>query len=95
MHTHLEEFTRLALLVQRILDAETLSDGEGAALLTEIELARQGLEEDSGEAARDHVEKLARLTEALLAIAALAPADGRAVLHAANRILNPETDAGE
>jgi hypothetical protein len=95
MNTDSTDFARLTLLVQRLLDAEVLSDGEGAALLTEIELARQGLEEDKGEAARAHLEKLARLTEALLAMAALAPADGRAVLHAANRILHPETDAGE
>jgi hypothetical protein len=95
MYIHLEEFTRLSLLVQRILDAETLSEGEGAALLTQIELARQALEAGNVLSFRDHVEKLARRTEALLVVAALELADGRAVLHVAKRILNPETDAGE
>jgi hypothetical protein len=95
MYIYLEDFTRLSLLVQRILDAEVLSDGEGAALLTQVELARQALEAGNVLSFHAHLEKLARRTEALLAMAALAAADGRAVLHAANRLLNPETDAAQ
>jgi hypothetical protein len=93
MYIHLEEFTRLALLVQRILDAETLSEGEGTALLTQIERARQGLEEGDAAEARRHVAQLARQMQSLLESKALAQAEGRAVLQAAHRLLNPETDA--
>jgi hypothetical protein len=95
MYIHLEEFTRLALLVQRILDAETLSEGEGAALLTQIELARQGLEEGDAADARRHVAQIARQTQSLLESKELAQADARAVLQTANCILNPEMDAAQ
>jgi hypothetical protein len=95
MYIHLEDFTRLALLVQRILDAETLSDGEGAALLTEIELARQALAQGDAAGARRHVAQIARQTQSLLERKALAQGDGRAVLQTANRILNPERDAAQ
>ncbi|HZP83185.1 MAG TPA: hypothetical protein VFB21_16200 [Chthonomonadaceae bacterium] len=95
MDTDSTQFARLSLLVQRILDAETLLEAEGAALLKESQAAHLALAEGDAQDARSHVEQIARQTAALLEMKALALADGQAVILITNRILTPETDAGE
>jgi len=94
--THL---SHLWLLVQRFLDAEVLSVGEGAALLAEIAAVHRALAAGDTGAARGHLTDLARLTGALVEAEALARADGEAVIETADRLLetldmvNPATDA--
>jgi len=95
MDTDITNFARLALLVQRILDAETLTEAESAALLKASEAAHGGLAEGNAQEVRTHVEQIARQTQALLASKALALADGQAIILITNRILTPETDAGD
>jgi hypothetical protein len=92
MCTDPADFRRLTLLVQRMLDADTLSDGEGEALLAEAEAAGRCLEAGEAEAARQRVEQVARLTEALVRSKVIALADGSAVLETARRILSGEPD---
>jgi len=88
MPTLLADFTRLVLLVQRLLDAELLLEEEGAALLAESDAARRSLEAGEKEAARRHIERLAQFTAALMATNALAHTDGQAVLQFADGLLN-------
>src|SRR5262245_25255460 len=71
------DMARLSLLIQRILDTESLCDTEGAALLTEAEAAGRSLEEGEIEATRQHVEQLVLFTEALISTDLLALSNGR------------------
>lgn len=82
----------LALLVERLLDAELLPDAEGARLLIEIERGRQALEEGESQTARRHIEQIARATETLVTTRALGLADGRAIIETARRILASDPD---
>lgn len=95
MQTYSTDFVRLALLIQRILDTEVLSDVESAPLSAATNAARQLLEEGNPQAARDHVEHLIQLTQLLLEGEALAQMDGQAVINTANRILNSEIDKSD
>jgi hypothetical protein len=88
---HVAGLARLSLLIQRIMDADTIRDTEGAVLLAETEAARRCLEEGDAETARRHVEQVARVTEALLRAGGLDLADGRAVIETARRLLAGET----
>ena len=92
MPSPLADIPRLVLLIQRLLDAELLPDAEGAALLIESQAARQALEEGDTQAARQHVEQVARLTEALVQAGLLALADRRIVIETACRILDGDAD---
>ncbi len=83
---------RLALLIERLLDAELLPDAEGARFLTEKEAACQALEEGNTETSQSHIEQIARFTEALVTTHVLDPADGHAIIEAARRILARATD---
>ena len=92
MQTCLADFDRLSLLVRRILDAELLLEEEGAALLAESDAAGRSLEAGEKEAARRHVERLARFTAALVETNALARTDGQAVPQFTDGLLNPRAD---
>ena len=87
MHLCAADIQSLTLLIQRILDAELLLEEEGAALLAQTGAAGRSLEAGDGPGARRHLERLAQLTEALVATDALALADGQAVIEPANRLL--------
>src|SRR5262245_39361848 len=87
MNATAADLARLSLLSQRLLDAEVLSDPDGAALMAANEAARRSLEAGHVDAVRRHVEQVARFTEELVRTAAIKPADGRAVLEAARRLL--------
>jgi len=82
------DIDRLALLVRRLLDAEFLLDEEGAALLAASDAAGRSFAAGEAAATRRHVERLARLTAALVATNALARSDGQAVLQFADGLLN-------
>jgi hypothetical protein len=86
------QLNRLALLIERLLDAELLPDAEGAALLAEIEAAHQSLEAGDTETARRHIKQIARFTEALVEASVLALTDGQAVIEMARRILARDAD---
>ena len=92
MSFYAAELNRLALMVERLLDMELLSDAEGTRLLTETHAACRLLEAGDTEAVRRHVEQVARFTEALLADDALVLKDGRAVVETARQILTGDTD---
>jgi hypothetical protein len=87
------EFSQLALLIQRMLDAELLLDIEGTALLAEADAAHQSQKEGNAEEARQHIARLAHLIEALVKADTLALSEGRAVIKVANQLLDPKTDA--
>lgn len=89
MRRHLE---CLSLLIERIQDAELLLDAEGARLRTQTEATRQALEAGDAEAARRHIEQIARFAESLITTRTLSPADGHAVIEKARRILASDTD---
>ena len=90
MNATAADLARLSLLIQRLLDAEVLSDADGAALMAANEAVRRSLAAGDAEAARRHVEEFARLTEALVRPDALGHSEGQALLEAAHRLL-PES----
>jgi hypothetical protein len=92
MRTDPADFRRLTLLIQRMLDADALSEADGTALLIEAEAAGRSLEAGDPVAACQHVEQVARCIEALVRREAIALADGSAVLETARSILAGETD---
>lgn len=86
------DLNRLALLLQRLLDAELLNDTDGEKLLSETDAARQSLEAGDWEMARSHLEQVALFTDMLTKTGALALADGHAVIQTANDLLDsPDT----
>jgi hypothetical protein len=87
MHTHRAAFYRLTILVQRVLDADVLCDGEGNALLTETEAALYSLEAGDTETARRHVEQVAHFMEIFVESKTLTRADGSAILEMTRFIL--------
>jgi len=91
MRTDLADFHRLTLLVQRMQDADALYDAEVTTLLMEAEAAGRSLEAGDPEAARQHVEQVARCIEALVRSEAIALVDGSAVLETARYILARDT----
>jgi hypothetical protein len=95
MPSHAVELAHISLSIARLMDAELLLDEHGAVLLAETDAAQRFFEAGETEAARHHIARLAQRAEALVETRALALADGRAVLIATNRILNPEKDAGD
>jgi hypothetical protein len=88
MPTQMPDFTRLALLAQRLMDAELLPIAESGALAAESEAACRSLQAGDPGAARRCVERVVQLTEGLIHVEALDPADGRALLEAARHILD-------
>ena len=88
MNATAADLARLSLLIQRLLDAEILSDAEGAALMSANEAARRSLEASDAGAVRRHVEQVAHFTEELIRTSAIKPVDGHAVLEATRCLLN-------
>lgn len=95
MSLYTADLIRLSRLVEGLMDADILLAEDAGALLEAIETAHRSLSEGGVEAVRQHVQRLVHLTEALVKTDALAPAEGRAVIIATDRILNPEKDAGD
>jgi hypothetical protein len=91
---YLDQLDHLALRIERLRDAELLPDAEAATLLTTVQAARHCLEAGDAPTARGHVEQVVRLMEALIRTQALAPADGRALIETARRILEREEETG-
>lgn len=87
-----EDYAQLALMVERLLDAELLAAGEGGALLSDIALALRCQEEGKGEAARGHLTRLARSLEALARAPGIEALGGQSALDSARRLL---LDAGD
>jgi hypothetical protein len=92
MHSHATDLTRLCLLVERLRDADTLLAEDSAALEALAAEARRSLAEGDLETARQHVARLALLTEALVQADTLDLADGQAVMETARTLL--AEDAG-
>ena len=82
------DFAEIMLAIQRLLDADVIEDEVGAALLAEAEAGRQLLELGEEEAARQHAERLAALTVALVGSGALDLLDGRAVIQTVGEALS-------
>jgi hypothetical protein len=92
MDTHNADLARLSLFIQRILDADALSEAEGTMLLTETEAARQSLEAGDREAGRQHIAQITLFAEALIRTEALDQADGQAIVETAHRLLAKDAD---
>ena len=88
MDSRTQELVHLSLLIERLLDSDALCAEDGAALQTEIAEARRSLMVGDLEAARQHIASLVPFTEALVHTDALDPADGRAVIDSARRLLD-------
>ena len=91
MDTYSANLARLTLLIQRILDADALSEAEGASLLIETEAAFRSLNMGHTEAVCLHVEQVVLVTEALVQTNRLDLEDGRAVIETACRLLTEDT----
>lgn len=92
MDNHAADMARLSLLIQRLLDADTLCGTEGAALLIEAEAAGRSLQAGDLETARRHVAQVVRSTEALVHSNLLLLSDARAVIETARRLLTGSAD---
>jgi hypothetical protein len=90
--TQLNHLDHLALQIERLRDAELLPDAEAATLLTAVQTARHCLVAGDAPAAQRHVAHLVRRAEALIRRHVLAPADGRALIDTARRILTEQTE---
>jgi hypothetical protein len=86
----LNHLDHLALLIERLRDAELVPDAEAAALLAAVQVARHCLEAGDAKGARRHIEQVEIQAEALIRTQALAPADGRALLETVRRIREGE-----
>jgi hypothetical protein len=86
----------LALLIQRMMDAELLPDREGAALLAESDAAFRSLEAGDRAEARERLSRIAHRTKRLVRRGVLPPAEGGAVLQevhqAVTALLGPPAD---
>jgi hypothetical protein len=82
----------LALLVQRLLDAELLLEEDGAILLTETEATRRSLEAGDREVAHQHIERLTQRAKALIEDGALDTTNGHALIEAARHIVAKAPD---
>jgi hypothetical protein len=89
MNAELDHFT---LTIVRLLDSDMLTESEAAALLAERIEACQAVAEGDWRTARQHVDGVAQLLEALVQSGGLVLADARAVIHAAERIFEPAVD---
>ena len=87
MSSYAAQLNRLALLVERLLDAELLLDTEGARLLTHTQAARHSLETGETPVARRHLQQVARDTQALVRTHALAAGDAQALIHLVDAIV--------
>src|SRR5690349_18908483 len=95
MPTHTTDFARLTLLIERVLDAETLTAAQSAPLLQASQAARLAWVTGEVEDTRRHLEQLARHLQTLLGSQALAQEEGDALLRLTRRLLSPPTPAGE
>jgi hypothetical protein len=77
----------LTLLIQRLLDAELLSDRDGVALLAQVDAARQSLEAGDQAEARAHLARIAHGTKRLIRRDVLPPDQGRAVVLAVHQAI--------
>jgi len=95
MPTHTTDFARLTLLIERVLDAETLTAAQSAPLLQASQASRLAWVTGEVEDTRRHLEQLARHLQTLLGSQALARSEGDALLRLTSRLLSPHTPAGE
>jgi hypothetical protein len=91
----LNHLSDLALLIERLRDAELVPDADAVTLLAAVQAARQHLEAGDAPTAKRHVAQVERQAEALIRTQVLAPADGRGLLETARRIREGETRAAE
>ncbi len=95
MDTERMAWERLTLLLERVLDAETLTTAQSALLLQASQAARLAWAQGEVQAAQRHLERLARHIHTLLASKRLALADAQALLRITHRLLSPQKHAGE
>jgi hypothetical protein len=90
MGSRADGLARLALMVDRLMDAEVVPDEEGAALRTEADTARRCLETGDEDAVRRHVDQITRFAEALVTSSRLDAADGLALVETARRLVRDD-----
>ncbi len=95
MLTHTTDFARLSLLIERVLDAETLTAAQSTPLLNESQAARVAWATGEVQAACRHLQRLARHIHTLLGSQALAHSEGDALLRLTSRLLSPQMHTGE
>lgn len=82
-----QNYARLTLLVQRILDTDVLTESDGEALQAEALAACRSNRSGDTAAARRHVERAALVTEALVQSHRLDASQARVVLETIDRLL--------
>jgi hypothetical protein len=85
---------RFTLAIERLVDSDMLTESEAAALIAERLAASRSLAKGDTRAARQHIDQVAQLLEALIQTGGLALVDGRAVIQAAERILDLPASEG-
>ena len=87
LHSHHTDLNRLLLRLERLLDADALPPEQSAPLQAQAAAVRRSLAAGDLQAVRGHLQSLARWIEALVQADALEPAEGRALLETARRLL--------
>ena len=87
MSSELADLKRLTLMIERLVDAELLSDADGAVLLAEADAARCSLSKADVDAVRKHLAQVAQITEALIQGGSLSARDGHPQIEAAADLL--------
>jgi hypothetical protein len=87
-----EDFSRLSLSIERLLDADLLLEEECGTLLAKIEAASRSLKEGDIEAVHGHMEQFLVTIEALVQADRIAPSTGQAVMEPAHHILSKSAD---
>jgi hypothetical protein len=87
MSSRAAEISRLKLMIERLVDAELLSEEDAAELLAENDAASRSLAEADLEAVRDHIAQVARITQALVDAGALSVEHGGQQIESAARAL--------
>ena len=87
MSSRAAEISRLKLMIERLVDAEILSEEDAAELLAETDAASRSLAQADLEAVRDHIAQVARITQALVDCGALSGEHGGQHIESAARAL--------
>ena len=87
MYSRAAELSRLKLMIERLVDAELLSEVDAAELLVETDAANRSLAEADLEAVRDHIAQVRRITQALVDCGALSIEHGGQQIESAARAL--------
>ena len=86
------DLNRLRLAIQRLLDADLLTELQADTLLAEAEAASSLSQQGDRQSAKSRVERIALFTQALVKTNVLPFVDGNVVIRAADEVLGQDDD---